>query len=66
VIEASGEVRPCFFHPSYGSIGDGRSLDEILNAAPAIAFRRGLDVTRDPICRRCVCSLDLGVRTRIR
>jgi hypothetical protein len=22
-----------------------------------VAFRRHLDVTRDPICRKCVCTL---------
>jgi hypothetical protein len=24
-----------------------------------MAFRRHLDVTRDPICRQCVCTLHL-------
>jgi hypothetical protein len=24
-----------------------------------VAFRRHLDVTRDPICRKCVCTLYL-------
>lgn len=34
-------------------------LAAILNSPSAIAWRRGLDVTRDAICRRCVCSLCL-------
>ena len=59
VIEADGAVRPCFFHPSQGNIHD-QPLTEILNAPEAIAFRRGLDVERDPICKRCVCTLNLG------
>ncbi len=59
VIEADGAVRPCFFHPVLGDLGE-QSLAEILNAPEAIAFRRGLEVERDPVCRRCVCSLHLG------
>ena len=59
VVEADGTVRPCFFHRSLGNIHD-RPLDEILNGAEAIAFRRALDVRRDPICRKCVCTLYLA------
>jgi hypothetical protein len=63
VIEADGTVRPCFFHRSLGNIHD-RPLDEILNAPDAIAFRRQLDVHRDPICQKCVCTLYLGPRAQ--
>ncbi len=59
VIEADGAVRPCFFHPAQGNLSQG-PLAEILNAPAAVAFRRGLDVEHDPICRRCVCTLHLG------
>lgn len=59
VIEADGTVRPCFFHRSLGNIRD-RPLDEILNGPDAIGFRRGLDVRRDPICQKCVCTLYLA------
>jgi MoaA/NifB/PqqE/SkfB family radical SAM enzyme len=59
VIEADGSVRPCFFHPVLGNIHE-RSLDQILNAPEAIAFRRSLDVARDATCRKCVCTLHLG------
>lgn len=59
VIEANGEVKPCFFHPAYGTLGDG-SLAEIVNTPPAMAFRAQLDVSTDPICERCVCSLYLS------
>jgi len=59
VIEADGDVRPCFFHPSLGNVND-RSLDDVLNSAEARAFRANLDVTRDPICRKCVCTLQLS------
>lgn len=59
VIEADGEVRPCFFHPSYGNLREA-PLDEILNAPAAVDFRRRLDVRRDPTCRGCVCTLHLN------
>ena len=61
VVEADGTVRPCFFHRSLGNIHE-RPLDEILNSDDAIEFRRHLDVRSDPICRKCVCTLYLGVR----
>jgi MoaA/NifB/PqqE/SkfB family radical SAM enzyme len=58
VVEADGTVRPCFFHAAIGNIHE-RPLGEILNSPEAIAFRRGLDVRANPICRRCVCTLQL-------
>ena len=62
VVEADGTVRPCFFHRAIGNIHQS-ALGAILNAPEAVAFRRQLDVTQDPICRKCVCSLSLGRRT---
>lgn len=59
VVEADGTVRPCFFHDALGNIG-ADSLADILNSPQAIAFRRDLDMARDPICRKCVCSLHLA------
>ena len=56
VIEASGDVRPCFFHPVMGNIRQ-QSLPEILNSPEALEFRAGLDVATNPVCRKCVCSL---------
>ncbi len=61
VVEADGTVRPCFFHRALGNLRDG-TLDAILNHPAAIAFRRDLDVRTNPICRRCVCTLNLGAR----
>lgn len=58
VVEADGAVRPCFFHPAYGNIADA-NLPDILNSDQAIAFRRALDVRRNEVCRRCVCTLNL-------
>ena len=64
VIEADGAVRPCFFHRPLGNI-HGQPLAEILNSETAVSFRRGLDTQRDPTCRRCVCTLHLGLRTDV-
>lgn len=60
VIETDGEVKPCFFHKSYGNLSGG-SIDEILNSREAIAFRKNLDMKNDSICSRCVCSLHVGL-----
>lgn len=57
VLEPDGNLRPCFFHPVYGSAADG--LVEAINSPQSIAFRQSLDVERDETCRRCVCSLNL-------
>jgi Fe-coproporphyrin III synthase len=62
VIEANGDVRPCFFHAPLGNI-HRQPLGEILNAPASIAFRRDLDVRQNPICKACVCTLQLGRRT---
>jgi MoaA/NifB/PqqE/SkfB family radical SAM enzyme len=63
MIEASGAVRPCFFQPAVGNLRE-RPLDELLDVAMP-AFRRGLSMADDPICRRCVCTLKVGLRSRI-
>ena len=63
VVEADGTVRPCFFHRALGNLRE-QPLETILNSPEAIAFRRGLDVRGDPICRRCVCTLKLGPADR--
>jgi MoaA/NifB/PqqE/SkfB family radical SAM enzyme len=55
VVEADGAVRPCFFHAPIANVRD-HSLDTIVrNHLPA--FRRTLDVSRDPVCTRCVCAM---------
>jgi Fe-coproporphyrin III synthase len=56
VIEASGDIRPCFFHPVLGNI-HRQALPDILNGSEALQFRANLDVQHNEICRRCVCSL---------
>lgn len=57
VIEADGGIRPCFFHRQVGRL-DNASLLKVLNGPEAVQFRAQLDVSSNPICRRCVCSLN--------
>jgi MoaA/NifB/PqqE/SkfB family radical SAM enzyme len=58
VIEASGDVRPCFFHPALGNI-HRQTLHNIVNSSEALQFRANLDIAANPVCRRCVCSLHI-------
>jgi MoaA/NifB/PqqE/SkfB family radical SAM enzyme len=60
VIEADGAVRPCFFHDSIGNVRD-TPLEDIVGENLR-AFRDSFDVSDDPVCRRCVCSLKTGWR----
>ena len=56
VVESNGDVLPCFFHHPYGNIHNA-PFEEIINAPSAISFRKGLNVNRNGICQKCVCSL---------
>jgi len=58
VVEADGAVRPCFFHGPLGNLNSGKPLDQILNGPEAVAFRDSLNVATNPICQKCVCSLN--------
>jgi Fe-coproporphyrin III synthase len=60
VIESDGSVMPCFFHKPYGNIHD-HTFDEVINSKDAIQFRKQLNVQADSICKKCVCSLKLGI-----
>jgi len=59
VIEADGTVRPCFFQPAFGNLHEAGSLAAIVNSPAAVAWRKGLDIHRNAICRKCVCTLSL-------
>ena len=63
VLEPGDVLRPCFFHREYGSARGG--LEAALNSDSAIAFRKGLDVSTDDTCRRCVCSLNVALTGRV-
>jgi len=58
VIESDGAVRPCFFHAPLGNIHSA-SLSDVLNGDAAVRFRTHLDISKNPTCQRCVCSLFL-------
>jgi MoaA/NifB/PqqE/SkfB family radical SAM enzyme len=58
VWEASGDVRPCFFHPPIGNTANG-TIAHIVNGPAAVAFRASLNVAENAVCQRCVCSLYL-------
>jgi len=62
-IEANGAVRPCFFHPPVGNLREGSLADLLRDAMPA--FRESLDVATNPTCTRCVCSLNVGLRSKL-
>ena len=64
VVEADGDVRPCFFHDSIGNIHT-TSLEDILNSDKAIAFRKTLNTGMDLTCKKCVCSLNLSPFAKI-
>ncbi len=64
VVEADGAVRPCFFHRPIGNIHSGQTLEQILNGPEATAFRESLNIVRDPVCQKCVCSINWGNRAK--
>lgn len=63
VVEADGAVRPCFFHRAVGNIREQRLSSILRNEM--VAFRRGLNMAQDATCQRCVCTLQVGLRTSL-
>jgi Fe-coproporphyrin III synthase len=61
VVEGDGAVRPCFFHDRIGNIRNER-LAEIVGER-LTAFRAALEVSTNPVCERCVCSMRTGLRS---
>ena len=57
VWETDGSIKPCFFQPALGNLNQA-PLQEVLNGPSAVAFRTDLDMDRNDLCRRCVCSLN--------
>jgi len=58
VIEPDGAVRPCFFQPPQGNIRD-RGLAAVVKGDSMERFLHDLDVSHDPVCSGCVCTLYL-------
>jgi MoaA/NifB/PqqE/SkfB family radical SAM enzyme len=63
VIEADGSVRPCYFHDAVGNLRD-KSLRDILQGKMNV-FRARLDVNENETCKKCVCTLKVGMRTKL-
>ncbi|HKB13678.1 MAG TPA: radical SAM protein, partial [Vicinamibacterales bacterium] len=61
VVEANGSVRPCFFHGVVGNIRE-MPLERIVSDNLR-RFRDRLDVGANPVCERCVCSLNTSWRS---
>jgi len=58
VIETDGSIQPCFFHPTIGSLNDD-TFGNIINSPTSITFRKKLNIRNNPVCKKCVCSLNL-------
>ena len=63
VIEADGNVRPCYFHEAVGNTRE-TSLRDILGNEMN-HFRAQLDVHENATCKKCVCTLKVGMRTKL-
>ena len=61
VVEVDGAIRPCFFHGKVTTTV-GQSLKDAVNSQAARRFRETLDIAHNPICQRCVCSLNYQQR----
>lgn len=61
VIEADGQVRPCFFHEPIGNVRDRQLADIVADSLRT--FRQSLCVGTNATCERCVCSLKTGWRS---
>ena len=59
VIETDGSVRPCFFHRPFSGNINQQQLPDIINTKEARGWRQKLEVSSNPVCRTCVCSLAL-------
>ena len=57
VMEVDGSVRPCFFHRRIGAVGTA-TLEQVINSDEARQFRASLNISENPTCQRCVCSLN--------
>jgi MoaA/NifB/PqqE/SkfB family radical SAM enzyme len=54
LVESSGNVKPCCWHASVGSVSKGQSLNTILNNQQIQTLRKGLLTGNlSPYCQRC-------------
>lgn len=68
VVEVDGSLRPCYFLPIFGRLGDAGapSLGQALNVPAAQALRQAYRAGERPECARCVCPLYKGPRALLR
>lgn len=57
ILNADGSIRPCFFLPPLGHIGDP-GKDDIFHSEPFRSFRRQMASESPPPCRTCYQFLD--------
>ncbi len=65
VIETDGSLKPCYFLPAWGKLGD-RPLREALNDPEAQALRRAQRNGEREECKRCVCYAYRGAGELLR
>lgn len=65
VIEVDGRLRPCYFLPAWGRLGD-RPLHDAVNDPAALALRAAYRRGERDECARCVCPLYKGPRALLR
>lgn len=58
VINSRGEVLPCYFLPSYGSLRTS-ALPDLLNKSDIVTTRSDVKAYRLKECQRCVCTLKI-------
>lgn len=58
VISSTGEILPCYFLPSYGSLRTS-SLPDLLNTSDIVATRSDVKAYRLKECQQCVCTLKI-------
>jgi MoaA/NifB/PqqE/SkfB family radical SAM enzyme len=61
VVEPDGSLRPCFFLPSWGRLGE-RSLHEALNDRAAIKLREEYRLGQRVECKTCICAREKPYR----
>jgi MoaA/NifB/PqqE/SkfB family radical SAM enzyme len=67
VIEVDGQLRPCYFLPTYGRLQPhGENLAQAINWDAAQELRRAYQTGLRPECARCVCPLYKGPRSLLR
>jgi MoaA/NifB/PqqE/SkfB family radical SAM enzyme len=62
VVETDGAIKPCFFLPISGRVGDGPVRDS-LNTEEGKSLRREQRTGHREECTRCVCPSFKGLRT---